>query len=203
MILRRSTFDSILFAVLAVLVLGATSSRSQFLVPVTASEDSAACSLSSLPLDIQNSLKQDFGSWRIQEAVDLSEYARKTWEGRKPLACPGIAVGLFQSTKPPSFAVLLVPIDHPDYGYRFLIFSRNSNQSSCGVLVVERSDKRGASNVFIRKVPISRFFNEESKKKFLVHATEGILMVDSGEEEYEVDLYFWSDGRFRQEPVDE
>jgi hypothetical protein len=62
---------------------------------------------------------------------------------------------------------------------------------------------KGASNYFIRKVAVSRFFNEESKKKFQLQATEAILMVDSAEQEYEADLYFWSDGRFQQQPVDE
>jgi hypothetical protein len=44
--------------------------------------------------------------------------------------------------------------------------------------------------------------SEESKRKFQVHATEGILMVDSAEQEYEADVYFWPNGRYQQEPVD-
>ncbi len=61
----------------------------------------------------------------------------------------------------------------------------------------------GASNYFIRKVLISRFFSAESKRKFQVQVTEAILMVDSAEQEYEADIYFWSNGRFRREPVDD
>jgi hypothetical protein len=69
--------------------------------------------------------------------------------------------------------------------------------------IVDQSDDRGASNYFIRKVPISKFFSEESKKKFQVQASGGILIVDSAEQEYEADVYFWSNGRFQQQPVDE
>ncbi len=183
------------------LVFGQASSPSP--VRVRATEESTACNLGSLPSDIQNRLKSDFGSWKTQEPGSLSEHARKTWAGKKPLACPGIAVGLFQGTKTPSYAVLLVPVDRPDAGYRFLVFSRKTGQPSYEATVVEQSDDKGASNYFIRKVAVSRFFNEESKRKFQVQAAEAILMVDSAETEYEADVYFWSNGRFQQQPVDE
>jgi len=171
--------------------------------PARAAEGSALCNLGSLPSDIQSRLKADFGSWKIQESENLSEYTRKTWAGRKPLACPGIAVGLFQGAKTPSYALLLVRIDHPDAGYRLLVFSRKTGQPSYETIVVEQSDDHGASNYFIRKVSVRDFFSEESKRKFQVQATDCILMVDSAEQEYGTDIYFWSDGRFRREPVDD
>jgi hypothetical protein len=170
---------------------------------VSGQEEPPSCKLGSLPPDVQNSLKRDFGSWKIQEPENLSEYTRKTWAGKKPPGCPGIAVGLFQSAKTPSYALLLVPIDHPDAGYRFLVFSRKTGQPSYETTVVEKSDDRRGSNYFIRKVPISSHFNEESKRKFQVRASEAIEMVDSAEQEYEADIYFWSTGRFRREPVDD
>lgn len=68
--------------------------------------------------------------------------------------------------------------------------------------VVEKSADKGASNFFIRKVPISKFFSEKSKKTFQVEATEGVLMVDSAEHEYEADVYFWSNSSYRHQPVD-
>ena len=195
----RSTLG-LIFLMTAALVFGQVGSPSP--VPARAAQEPALCNLSSLPSDIQIPLKSDFGSWKIQEPENLSEYTRKTWAGKKPPACPGIAVGLFQSAKTPSYALLLVPIDHPDAGYRFLVFSRKTGPPSYETTVVEKSDDHGASNYFIRKVPISEFFSEESKRKFQVQATEAILMVDSSEQEYEADIYFWSKGRYRQEPVD-
>lgn len=90
-----------------------------------------------------------------------------------------------------------------DLGVRLIVFSRKVGLSSYEATVVERSNDNVPSNYFIRKAPMSRFFNEESKRKFQVQATEAILMVDSAEQEYEADIYFWSNGRFRREPVDD
>jgi hypothetical protein len=189
-----------MFLMTAILVFGQTSPLPKL---ARATDASAPCNLGSFPSGVQNHLKSDFGSGKIQEPESLSDHARKTWAGKKPPACPGIAVGLFQSAKTPSYAVLLVPFDHPDAGYRFLIFSRKSQQPSYEMTVVDQFDDRGASNYFIRRVPINKFFSEKSKKKFQVQAIEGILMVDSAEQEYEADVYFWSNGRFQQQPVDE
>lgn len=78
---------------------------------IRAGQSPTLCKLESLPSDIQSRLKGDYGSWKIQGAETLSEHARKTWEGKRPPACPGIAVGLFQGAKTPAYAVLLVPVD--------------------------------------------------------------------------------------------
>jgi hypothetical protein len=179
--------------------------RAERSLPTTARgvEGPALCNFGSLPSDIQNRLKADFGSWKIQEPENLSDYTRKTWAGRKPPACPGIAVGLFQSVKTPSYAVLLVLRDHPDAGYRFVVFTLRSGQSSYEATSLEQSDTAGASSYFIRKVSASQFFSNESKKTFHLGATECILMVDSAEQEYGTDIYFWANGHYQHEPVDD
>ena len=41
------------------------------------------CNLVSWPSDIQNRLNGEFGSWKVQEPENLSEYTRKTWAGKK------------------------------------------------------------------------------------------------------------------------
>ena len=46
--------------------------------PAKAAEASALCNLSFMPSDIQNRLKANFGSWKIQEPESLSDHARKT-----------------------------------------------------------------------------------------------------------------------------
>jgi len=195
----RSTLG-LIFLMTAALVFGETNSPSA--VPAGAAEGPVPCNFGSLPSDIQNRLKGELATWKVQELENLSEYTRKTWAGKKPPGCPGIAVGLFQNPKVPSYAVLLVPVDRQDVGFRLVVFSHKVGQSSYEATVVERSGDR-ASNYFIRKVPISRYFSEVSKRKFQVQATEAILMVDSTEQEYEADIYFWSNGRFRREPVDD
>jgi hypothetical protein len=160
------------------------------------------CNVTQLPAEIQNRIRTGFGTWRVQAPENLSQQARLSWAGKKSSGCPGIAVGQFVSPKHTSYAVLLVPSDHPDAAYRFVVFDPQAESSAYVELVVEKSDAHGASNFFIQMVPISKFFDETSKKKFHVQAIEGILMVDSANKEYEADIYFWSEDRFRQEPVD-
>jgi len=200
----------LIFLMTAALVFGETDSFS----PVRAGGDEGSfpCSFGSLPSDIQNRLKGELATWKVQEPENLSEYTRKAWAGKKAPGCPGIAVGLFQNAKAPSYAVLFVPVGHPVHnkagfsetedGFRLAVFTRKVGLSSYEATVVERSNDHRPSNYFIRKVPTSRFFNEASKRKFQAQAAEGILMVDSAEQEYEADIYFWSNGRFRREPVD-
>lgn len=160
------------------------------------------CDLASLPSDIQTPIKRDFASWRIQEPQLLSEYARKTWASKNPRACPGIVVGLFQNSVTPSYAVLLVSPDHPDSGYRLIIFSRPEGKPLYAAAEIEHSGDPDSSKYFIRKVVLTDFFSEEAKKKYNVQAPEGILLIDSAEQEYEAGLYFLSNGTYRHEPVD-
>jgi hypothetical protein len=164
--------------------------------------ESSSCAVSYLPSEIQSHMKRDFGSWRVQEPADLSRYAHARWEGEKPLECPGIAVGQFENGKMPSYAVLLVPQGHADASYRFLVFSPQSGQPSYEMRVVDQSDKGGATNFFIHKTSISKFFDEKSRTKFDARTSEGILLVDAAENEYGVEVYFWSGGNYRHEPTD-
>jgi len=169
--------------------------------PVKFGDSASACATSSLPSDIQSQLRSDFGSWTIQRLEMLSEHAKKSWTSKTLSACPGIAVGPFETAQT-AYALLLVRADRPDSGYRFVVFSLKPGQSSYDATTVERSDELGASNFFIRKIQINERFNERSKKQFHIKASDGVLMVDSSAHEYETDVYFWSDGHYRHEPVD-
>ncbi len=190
------------FSLMFLLTPALTSGQRGAPAPANPSEGPALCKLGSLPADIQNRLKWEFGSWKIQEPSNLSARARERWESEKPLQCPGIAAGLFENAKKPSYAVLLVPNGHTGAGYKFLVFSSKAGQPSHETRVVEQSDGSGAANFFIRRVRISKFFDEHSKKKFQVQTSEGILLVDAAENEYETDVYFWTNGSYQHQPVD-
>jgi hypothetical protein len=168
----------------------------------SANQSPTLCKVESLPSDIQNRIKEEYGSWKIQEPADLSQRARDRWKSEKPLECPGIAVGHFESAKTPSYAILLVPMGHADGGYRFLVFSQKAGQPEYETSLVEKSDQKGAANYFIYRTLISKFFDEPSRRKFQAHTEDGILLVDSAENEYGVEVYFWSGGRYRHEPID-
>jgi hypothetical protein len=192
--LRKNAFKGALswmFLLLPVLVFG----RGQVVL-------TTLCKVESLPSDIQNRLKSDFGSWKIQEPADLSPRAHRRWESEQPLECPGIAVGHFESAKTRSYAILLVPVAHSNGGYRFLVFNERAGQPTYEARLLDKLDQNGAANYFIRRTPISKFFDEPSRKKFQAHTVDGILLVDSAEDEYEVEVYFWSGGRYRNAPID-
>src|SRR6185437_12087268 len=153
-----------------------------------ANEKPELCKPESLPSEIQNRLKEESRSWKIQKPADLSERARGAWEPEKPLTCPGIAVGHFESAKSLSYAVLLVPTGHSDEGYRFLVFSQKLDQPGYEVRVLDKLDEKGAANYYIQSMPISKFFDVASRKKFQAHTIDGILLSDSGENEYGVEV---------------
>jgi hypothetical protein len=155
-----------------------------------------------LPSEIQRRLDQEFRAWKIQEPRNLSTTSGERWKSEKPQGCPGIAVGRFDGGTALSYAVLLVPREHPDAGFKFLIFSPKPGSSSFEAIVVEQSDHIGAANFFIHQVRISKFFDEPSRQKFRVGASEGILLADAGTNEYETDVYFWTNGSYQHQPVD-
>jgi hypothetical protein len=165
-------------------------------------QGSSLCQLDSLPTAIQHRLKQEYGSWRVQEAANLSQRARERWESEKPLRCPGIAVGSFERAQTPSYALLLVPTVNADAGYRFVVFSQRPGQSDYEATLLDKLDESGAANYFVRGTPIGKFFDQASKKRFNAHTSHVILLFDSAEKEYEVDVYYWSDGHYRHDPVD-
>ncbi len=158
------------------------------------------CKPGSLPPEIQNRLKQDFGSWKVQQSEDLGSAARQRWESEKPMQCPGIEIGKFESARTISYALLLTSKDHGQ-GYKIVAFIHKDG-SSYDMRMVEESNDGQSGSFFIHKVPITKLFNEQSRKKFHVLAREGILLVDAAENEYEADVYFWTKNGYRHEPVD-
>ena len=163
------------------------------------------CKSEALPSKVRIRLEEEYSSWKIQGVSDLTSHARIKWESRKPLTCPGVAVGRFDG-RAQSYAILLVPVDQPNSGYRFLLFSRGTGEQNFDIKILEKSDKQGAGNFFIRKIQMSAFFSvffdEQSRKKIRVGAKEGILRVGAGEEYYGADVFFWANSRYQHEPVD-
>lgn len=84
-----------------------------------AGEIPSRCQSSALPPAVQDRLKAEYDSWKIQEPSNLSQRARERWESEKPLECPGIAIGQFQGTEN-SHAFLLVARNRSSAAYRFL-----------------------------------------------------------------------------------
>jgi hypothetical protein len=151
---------------------------------------------------LQNRLKADFPSWKVQEPSNLSQRARDRWRDEKPLVCPGIASGQFESKNQISYAILLVPAKNPDSAYRLLVLTPGVGSSANSLRVIDQWDKGGASYNFIHTIQISKVFSKEWIRKLQLKTNEGILTVDSGENEYGVEVYFLANGQYRHEPID-
>jgi hypothetical protein len=165
------------------------------------SRSTAVCRVDSLPAPIQHHLQQEFAEWRIQEVSDLNPRARERWNGEKVLTCPGIASGHFESPATLSFALLLVAKANADAGFKFVVFSVSADKSAYKVTILDKADA-GRANRFIAAVPVSKFFDEASRKRFKAFNSDAILQFDSAENEYEVDVYYFSEARYRNNPVD-
>jgi hypothetical protein len=160
------------------------------------------CSSNDFPAELRNKLKSEYAAWKIQNLQDLSPSANARWAGGSFTGCPGIAVGEFRETSGTSYAVLLVPQEKPDSGYQLISYTPKSSSSEAEFRIVEKRSLPGASNFFLRTGKMSELFDEESRRKFQIKAKEAFLLFDVGEQEYEVDAYFWSNGAYRNSPVD-
>lgn len=171
-------------------------------VPTKGTEKPVDCTSHLVPRQVEDTLRVQFGSWKIQDLDNLSSNARASWEAEKASGCPGVAVGQFEGTESASYAVFLVPAERPETSYKLVIFTRANRQPFYHMRVVEQSARGGARNFFIRTANVGKFFDGASRKKFHVWTKDCILQVDSGKDEYEADVYFWAEGAYRHEPVD-
>ena len=160
------------------------------------------CSVESFPSDIKRRLEEEFVSWTVQEPANLGAIARERWGALKPLECPGIAIGRFSTGTALSYTVLLVPTVRRGTAYKLIVFSPKTGQAGYGLTVLDQSNDGKAENYMIHTISIADFFNQQSRTKFKAYTRDGILFVDAGEREYGSEVYFWTDGQYRHEPVD-
>jgi len=91
----------------------------------------------------------------------------------------------------------------PDTAYKLLVFTPSASQPRDAVTVVDQGSRGGAADFFVHVVPINRFFSPEWVRRLHVKTGEGFLFVDAGESEYEADVYYWADGQYQHEAIDE
>jgi len=180
------------------------SKQSLMLQDQTTTASGPSCSVDTLPPPVRVQLNTGYASWKIQDVFSLSPSARRTWEYKKlgkPGECPGIAAGIFEDGSE-GYAVLLVPRARPERAYRFLVFSNRHGESAYQLTTVEASDKGGAQNLFLRSVRISDLFDHASRRKLGVVASEGVVIVESGNSELCADVFFWTKDGYRHEPME-
>jgi hypothetical protein len=147
-------------------------------------------------------LETNYASWMVQTKRSLSKTAALRWSAQKALGCPGAIEGEFLPDGAKAYVLLLVSRERSDGGYLLVMVKEVAGQDSRPE-IVETSERAGSSSYFLQKVRTSAYFNPEKTKKFKPQAEESFLVFDAAEQEYGVDLYFWSEGRFESSPVDE
>lgn len=160
---------------------------------------SLLCRLDVLPEDFKRAVNTRFSSWKIQEPSNLTPSARERWKSEKPLTCPGIAVGEFETPGKSSYAVLLVPKNNPDSAYKLLIYAPPLPDR---FRTLEEWSQGQAANYFIHAIVIAKVFSKDWIRKLNVTTRDGILAAEAGKNEYGIDVYFWSKGQYQHEPID-
>ena len=183
--------------------MGAFAGATGSYVHAGATEIAGHCDLTALPAEIQSALPRDFSGWKVQQSSNLGKTARNSWSARKPGACPGVAVGQFEGGPTTSYALLLVPANSGERGYILAVYGRESGAEAFSAKLIEKSSDADGTSFFIRSEPVDKPFSEASRKKYRMSARDAIALIDAGENEYEVEVYFWANGRFESTPVDE
>lgn len=100
----------------------------------------------------------------------------------------------------PWYVFLLVPSEHPNSAYRIVI-ARSAGRGGVDAQVIAASDSAGEGDFFIRVVSLSAVFNA----RFLtgLEVKDGIMLTDRAQNENGAEVYFWKDGKFTFEPVDQ
>src|SRR5262247_927828 len=132
--------------IIGVLLLAAVLSPAPSMSQTKQADASSLCRLEVLPQDFQRVIATKFSAWKIQEPSNLAPNAKGRWEAEKPLACPGIAVGEFETAGKPSYAVLLVPKNDPGSAYKVLVHAPALPDH---LRTLEEWDKGQAANFFI------------------------------------------------------
>jgi hypothetical protein len=162
-----------------------------------------ACDVSALPAEIQTALKKDYDEWRVVREADLNSMARGRWQGAKVGACPGLAAGAITAIGAKDYAVLLVPAHAGDRGYKLVVFKRATETSPYEAVKVAESARVKPQDYFIRVVPLEDWVDGIRIKKSQVSAPDALELVDSDEEKYGAELYFYTGGKFKSEPIDD
>ena len=167
-------------------------------VPMSAAQGSSPCDVSALPIQISEVLKSKFAQWRPKRLSDMEADDRQLWsKGPNGKACPGIAIGHFESAKELSYAVLLVSQTEPTGGYKILVFSKGPSVDAYAWKLLDHADGETYSGLVISKAEPGKYSDFE-RTKSIQTKLDGVYVewIEKG-----AVLYYWSTGRYRRLPV--
>jgi len=155
------------------------------------------CDSSHLPTDVTKFLEAKYPSWKIETLADLGQRYKKIWQEKHEQECPGFASGRFHGNgENESYAVLLIPQDSKNYGYRIIVLTKTEGGTFVAN-VLESSDKPPSAPVVISRVPPGKYFDAPHWKDIKTN-THSIFV-----ERLEVAgrLYYWKQDHFVRIPT--
>jgi len=162
---------------------------------MAAAQSSSPCDEAVLPATVTELLKEKFPHWRPKQVSDIDADNRQLWlEGPNAEACPGIAIGHFESAKELSYALLLVPKSEPTGGYKVVVFSKSPTADAYTWKLLDHADGETFSGLVISKADPGKYSDFE-RTKSIQTKLDGVYVewMEKG-----AVLYYWSAGRYHR-----
>jgi hypothetical protein len=166
-----------------------------FVVPqIPSAPTPVPCDVAITP-QIRDVLRSKFTGWRPKRLSDMDADDQKSWlSGPNGKACPGIAIGHFETVKETSYALLLVPNSQSVHGYKVVVLSKESTGESYVPKLLDSNGAEIYSGLVISKANPGTFSDLEEGKEIRIEL-DGVIVewIEKG-----AVLYYWSAGRYRR-----
>jgi hypothetical protein len=160
-----------------------------------ATQSPSRCDEKTLPAAVMKLLNHEFPQWRPKQLSDIDEEDRKLWlDGPNREACPGIAIGHFESAKSLSYAFLLVPKADPTGGHKIIVFSKRTEKNIYSWTLIDHAETQTFSGVVISKAKPGKYKDWEGAKSAEIK-TDALYVEWIGKGSQ---LYYWSAGRYKK-----
>jgi len=122
------------------------------------------CLKKNLPDAVKKLLEKEYPEWRLKKVEDLQGYDREVWLRVNPGLCPGIAGGRFELDSATSYALLLIPEETPETGYR-LVVARKSPGRGYELRVLDEHTDWNSRSIVVKRVPAGEYSNAQDETK--------------------------------------
>jgi hypothetical protein len=165
------------------------------LSPLAAAQTPSPCDEAVLPATVTELLKEKFPQWRPKQVSDIDADNRQLWlEGPNAEACPGVAIGHFESATNLSYAFLLVPRLNPNGGHKLVIVSKELNRDAYVPTLLDHAEGQTFSGLVISKAEPGKYKDWEGKKSVQIR-TEALYVEWIGKG---AQLYYWLADRYHK-----
>jgi hypothetical protein len=165
------------------------------LTPIVTAQSPSPCDEAALPKAVNELLKEKFPHWKPKQVSDIDADNRQLWvDGPNGDACPGIAIGHFESSKDLSYAFLLVRRLNPSGGHKVVIVSKEVDKDVYASTLLDHAEAQTFSGLVISKAEPGKYKDWEGKRSIQIR-TDALYVEWIGKG---AQLYYWSAGRYHK-----